>query len=92
MLILIGEILIFLGTIFMFLAAIGVYRMPDYLMKLQVASKASAFGVLLMLVGGNLIIQRGYFFLSSLLIITFLLITNPIGAHILANTAKGLDQ
>jgi hypothetical protein len=44
---LIGELTILLGSLFILLSAIGIIRMPDFLMRLQAASKASAFGVIL---------------------------------------------
>jgi multicomponent Na+:H+ antiporter subunit G len=92
MLEIIGEVFVFFGSIFILLAAIGLYKMPDYLMKLQAASKASAFGVLLIVFGGNLIVQKWYFSFSSVLVISFLLITTPIGAHALANADKRISK
>jgi monovalent cation/proton antiporter MnhG/PhaG subunit len=85
-----GEIIILTGSIFILLATIGTYKMPDYLMKLQVASKASAFGIFLMLIGGNILILESSFLISSSIIFLFLIITTPIGAHALANAAKKL--
>ena len=87
----IGELIVLLGTLFILLAAIGTARMPDFLMKLQVPSKASAFGIFLILLGGNIVVQTIYFAGISFIIFIFLLITTPIGAHALANAKKKMD-
>ncbi len=89
---LIGEIFVLFGSLFILIATVGIMRMPDYLMKLQVASKASAFGIFLMLLGGNLILQDWYFVLSSIMIFIFLLVTVPVGAHALASAEKRMRR
>ena len=89
---LVGEIILLIGSCFVLLSAIGMIKMPDFLMKLQVASKASAFGISLMLIGGNIIVLNWYFFGVSSIIIIFLLITTPISAHALSNAHKRLKK
>ena len=88
----IGEIFIVLGSFFIFLSAIGMLKMPDYLMKLQVSSKASAFGIFLVLIGGNLISSDLNLLAFSIMILIFLLITTPIAAHALANAHKKVKK
>lgn len=81
---LIGEILILLGSIFVFLAVVGFVKMPDYFMKLQAATKASAFGAALILTGASILIPKISFIITNLLLFLFLLITSPIATHALA--------
>jgi multicomponent Na+:H+ antiporter subunit G len=46
-----GELLALIGSIFILLAAIGVVEFDDVLARMHALSKASTFGVLLMLTG-----------------------------------------
>jgi multicomponent Na+:H+ antiporter subunit G len=85
---LIGELTILLGSLFILLSAIGIIRMPDFLMRLQAASKASAFGVILILVGGSILIDDWTYEVTAFVIFLFLLISTPIGAHALAQANK----
>ena len=43
--------LIFLGSFFIFSAALGLIRMPDALSRIQVATKATRLGAMLILIG-----------------------------------------
>lgn len=89
---LIGDVLILIGSIFVLLSAIGIVKMPDYLMKLQAASKASAFGIIIILIGGKFVYFNMIYLSSSIVIIIFLLLTTPIAAHALAKAEKRLKS
>ena len=43
--------LILLGTFFIFTASLGIFRMPDLLMRMHTATKAGSLGVGLILCG-----------------------------------------
>ncbi|EPZ50046.1 Na+/H+ antiporter subunit [Bacteriovorax sp. BAL6_X] len=58
--------------------------MPDFYMKLQAASKASAFGAALILLGSSVIISEVNITITNLLLFIFLLITTPIATHAMA--------
>ncbi|MFG1486198.1 monovalent cation/H(+) antiporter subunit G [Halobacteriovorax sp. RZ-2] len=81
---LIGEVLILLGSIFVFLAVVGFIKMPDFFMKLQAASKASAFGAALILLGSSMIIAEINIMITNFVLFIFLLITTPIATHAMA--------
>ncbi|MFG1501139.1 monovalent cation/H(+) antiporter subunit G [Halobacteriovorax sp. XZX-3] len=81
---LIGEVLIFLGSIFVFLAVVGFMKMPDFYMKLQAASKASAFGAGLILLGTAMIFANLNIVITNFFLFIFLLITTPIATHAMA--------
>lgn len=83
-----GEVLILLGSIFVFLAVVGFIKMPDYYMKLQAATKASAFGAALILIGASILIPKINFIITNFLLFLFLLITSPIATHALAYSHK----
>ncbi|HSJ00596.1 MAG TPA: monovalent cation/H(+) antiporter subunit G [Patescibacteria group bacterium] len=79
--------LVVTGTTFILLAAIGVVRMPDVYMRMQVSTKGASLGA------GCLLIAVPVFFgdvaigVRALLIIVFIFLTTPISAHMLARAA-----
>src|SRR5258708_18240062 len=82
---LIGSILILLGAIFVFSAGLGMLRMPDAFTRLQAGTKASTLGNMLVL-SGVAFYHPGWS-LKLLIIIYFVLLTNPISSHALARGA-----
>lgn len=76
-----------LGGIFSLLGAIGVLRMPDVYCRMQSTTKATTLGVGLVMIatmvnrGDSSSIARG------LVIIGFVYLTAPIGAHVLGRAA-----
>ncbi len=81
----IGAILVLLGSIFLFLGALGLVRMPDLFNRIQAGTKASTLGTLLSLIGLLLITPEWWGKLILLMI--FILITNPVSSHVLARAA-----
>lgn len=78
-----------IGSLFALIGAIGLYRLPDFFMRLHGPTKASTLGV-----GGMVIASLIYFSsrgegvsLHELLIALFLFITAPVSAHMLAKAA-----
>ena len=80
-------LLVVIGTTFMLLAAVGVLRMPDVYMRLQVSTKGASLGA------GCVLIAVPIFFgdlgvaVRALLIIVFIFLTTPISAHMLGRAA-----
>ena len=48
------SILIFLGALFIQVAAVGLLRLPDLMTRIQSATKATSFGLLLILFANGL--------------------------------------
>ena len=78
-----------IGSLFALIGAIGLYRLPDFFMRLHGPTKASTLGV-----GGMVSASLIYFSfrgegvsLHELLIALFLFITAPVSAHMLAKAA-----
>ncbi|MHA6492943.1 Na+/H+ antiporter subunit G [Pseudomonas borbori] len=86
-----GLIAVFLlvGSLFALVGAIGLYRLPDFFMRLHGPTKATTLGV------GGMVIASLIFFstrgdglsMHELLITLFLFITAPVSAHMLAKAA-----
>lgn len=77
-------ICILTGTIFTLIAAIGILRMPDLLMRMHAATKAGTLGSGLTLIGVIIHFQKWNVTVEGILTILFILITAPIASHLLA--------
>jgi multicomponent Na+:H+ antiporter subunit G len=85
-----GSIMTLSGSIFLFLGALGVYRMPDVYNRMQAGTKATTLGTMLTLLGIGIC---HYEWLGQIFIlIMFIALTNPISSHALARAAhfKGI--
>lgn len=78
---------IIVGSGFALIAAIGVLRMPDFYMRMHAATKAGAFGALLLLVAAALYFGTLRAVLTSILVIAFFYLTTPVAAQTLAESA-----
>lgn len=83
---LISSILILLGALFVLIAALGVYRFQDIYLKMHAATKAGTMGVGLILCGSLFRFDSLKGITELLLLIIFIVITNPISAHLIAKT------
>ena len=83
----IGAVLTLAGSLFLFLGALGLIRMPDLYNRMQAGTKTSTLGSILFLAG----ISIGFFETVGsgkiVLLIVFILFTNPISSHALARAA-----
>jgi len=86
---LIGPLFIFIGTIFTFLSAIGLIRLPDVYTRSHAASKSTTLGVLCTLFGAFLffVITEEFVSIRLLLGIFFVFLTAPIAAHMICRAA-----
>lgn len=82
-----GAILTLVGSIFLFLGALGIFRMPDVYNRMQAGTKATTLGSIFFLIG----ISLGHYdcgcFGKILVIILFIIFTNPISSNSLARAA-----
>lgn len=81
----IGGIIAILGSLFLLLAGIGLIRMPDVYNRMQAGTKATTLGTILFILGVG-IADRGWL-AKTLLIIGFVVMTNPVSSHVLARAA-----
>lgn len=79
--------LLLIGSLFLLLAAIGVIRMPDLLMRIQVATKASTLGVGCMLLAVAVYFHDFGMTIRVLLVISFFFMTAPVAAHMIGRAA-----
>jgi multicomponent Na+:H+ antiporter subunit G len=82
----IGTIVTGIGTIFLFLGSLGIFRLPDVYNRLQAGTKCTTLGAFLTIIGVG-IMEPGWFW-KTLLIALFILITNPISNHALGRASR----
>ena len=84
---LLASVLLFVGAAFLFLAAVGIARMPDLFTRMQTTSKAATLGV------GCVVLAVAVHFgdlgvtARALAVIVFVLLTAPVAAHLIARAA-----
>ncbi|MBR9974791.1 MAG: monovalent cation/H(+) antiporter subunit G [Bacteroidetes bacterium] len=75
------------GALFFVVAAFGIVRFPDLYTRMHAATKGSAFGVVLMMLGVALHFRDIWVTTESLLVILFVFLTAPIAAYAIARAA-----
>lgn len=79
---LLADIFLLLGSIFCFLAALGLIRMPDIYNRIQAGTKAATLGSIAVLTGIGLLYPQWW---SKLVCIAgFLLFSSPVSSSVLA--------
>ena len=79
--------LILLGAFFALVAAIGLLRMPDLLMRMHAATKAGALGAGLLLLAVAVSFGDSGVTVRVLAAIVFLFLTAPVAAHVIGRAA-----
>ena len=81
----VAAIISLIGSIFLFLGALGVVRMPDVFNRMQAGTKATTLGSMLTLLGIGL--AHPDWLPKLILLILFVLFTNPVSTHAMARAA-----
>lgn len=76
-----------LGALFTLLAGLGIVRMPDLYLRISVTTKAASLGIGLLLVCAAVYFQQPSVTTKVLAIILFILLTSPVGAHLIGRAA-----
>jgi multicomponent Na+:H+ antiporter subunit G len=84
---LITTVLLVLGSLFSFVAALGMLRLPDTAIRMHAATKAGTLGAGLILIGEAFFYAELGITLRALAAITFLLLTAPVAAHLIGRAA-----
>jgi multicomponent Na+:H+ antiporter subunit G len=82
-----AALFVLVGSALMFIAALGVVRMPDVYVRLQASTKAASLGAGCLLVA--LALQFGDLSVSAraVLAIVFIFLTVPVSGHMIARAA-----
>ncbi len=80
-----GAIVALIGSLFLFLGALGILRMPDLYNRMQTGTKSTTLGSILTLLGIG--IYHTDWFFQSFILVAFIVTTNPLSSHALARAA-----
>lgn len=83
----ISVVFIIVGSIFVLISAVGLLRLPDLYMRMSAATKAATFGVGFILLGTAIHFWDLGIISRAVIIISFLLLTAPIAAHMIGRAA-----
>ena len=84
---LIASALLIVGSIFCLVAAVGMLRLPDTLMRMHAATKAGTLGTGCILAAEAVVAGELGTTLKAAAAIVFLLLTAPVGAHLISRAA-----
>lgn len=80
-------IFIFSGVFLMFIASLGLFKMPDLYTRMSAVTKAVTFKVGLILLSTMIYFNSFPVNLKAILIIFLLLLTTPVSSHLLGKEA-----
>lgn len=80
-------VLMLTGAFFMFVAAVGVVRMPDLFLRMSATSKSATLGAACMLLAAAVHFDDFGITTRALATIAFLLLTAPVAAHRIGRAA-----
>ena len=84
----IGNLLLITGSLFLFAAGLGVLRMPDTYNRIQTGTKATTLGSITVLIG--LAFLHPAWSLKLIILIFFVMLTNPVSSHALARASHSI--
>ncbi|APX14101.1 monovalent cation/H(+) antiporter subunit G [Tateyamaria omphalii] len=85
-----AAILVFLGAAMTVAAGVGVIRLPDVFTRMHAATKVGTLGSGLVMAGAALHFAEPGIIVRCVLIVFFLLLTAPIGAHMIGRASLRL--
>jgi len=79
--------LLLIGSLFCLVAAVGMLRLPDTLIRMHAATKAGTLGTGFILAAEALVAGELGTTIKAVAVILFLLITAPVAAHLIGRAA-----
>ncbi len=76
-----------MGSLFVLVSAVGLLRMPDLYLRMSATTKAATLGVGFVLLGTAIHFWDVGIISRAIIIISFLLLTAPIAAHMIGKAA-----
>jgi multicomponent Na+:H+ antiporter subunit G len=83
----IAAILLIVGTLFCLVAAVGMLRLPDTLIRMHAATKAGTLGTGFILAAEAVAADDLGTTIRAVAVIVFLLLTAPVAAHLIGRAA-----
>lgn len=89
---LLATLCLLVGAAFVLVAAVGLVRLPDLMMRMHAATKAATLGAGLLLVAVAVAQPEPGVIARVVAIVVFMLLTAPIAAHVIARAAYGCGE
>lgn len=86
------SVLVLLGSFFILIASVGLVRFSDLYGRLHSSTKATSFGIVLMLLGASMYFNDVQVYVKTLLIVFFVYLTAPLAAHSIAKSQQEKDE
>ncbi|UCB55746.1 MAG: Na+/H+ antiporter subunit G [Thiotrichales bacterium] len=86
--VLVGNLFLIIGALFLFSAGLGVLRMPDTYNRIQTGTKATTLGTIMILVG--IACLHPSWTWKLIILVFFVMLTNPVSSHALARAAHSI--
>ena len=83
-----GNLFLIVGSLFLFSAGLCVLRMPDTHKRIQTGTKATTLGTIMVLIG--LAFLHPAWTLKLIILIFFVMLTNPVSSHALARASHSI--
>ena len=91
---LLGQVFLLMGSFSLFVAAVGLLRMPDVYNRVQTGTKASTLGAIMSFIGIGLLAVDHWdetnWIGRVIVLIVFIFLTNPVSSHVLMRAAYAM--
>ena len=84
---LLSTIFIIIGTVFIIIASVGILKLPDFYIRMSAITKAGTVGVGFIALGIAIYFNDLSISIKSFVINSFMMVTAPVAAHIIARAA-----
>ncbi len=82
-----SDVFLLSGALFIFVASLGIVRLPDLFMRMHASAKSGTLGVSLILVADALYFSSWVMSLKVCLAILFMLLSAPVGFHLIGRSS-----
>lgn len=83
----ISVIAVYLGVLLMFVASLGLFRLPDAYSRMSAVTKAVTFKIGMIMLGVCIYFDSLTVIIKAVLVVLFLLLTTPVSSHLVAREA-----
>ena len=80
------------GSLFVLVAAIGLLRFREFYSRMHATTKATSFGILLLVAAAGLYFASWEVAIKAVLVVLFVYLTAPLAAHSIARSVRREDD
>ena len=82
-----GNIIIYVGAIFIAFGVAGIYIFKNFYTRLLISAKIDTIGIITVIIGVAVKHGLGFFSLKTILLMGIILVINPLATHMVARSA-----